>query len=488
MKSRQKAAPDAYPEVLRVVRLAPIILAVCVSMLTGVMTLCWAGLKVDEDLHLRQAELFAGGRMRLLRCSDVTRIRILREAADRGERLTAAELRRHVADAIARDGGVDEPILSMVPGYHAALAVAIRASQALGAWLGCRTPSGVVASVTSWLISLGLLVYLCRLRGSHGANDWRDLSSRGTLAVAIAWSNALLLPFHWLIYTDVLAALFVVAIVVAELEHRPVTAGLLGIPAMLVRQSNIAVVAASPFIDLSRRLPTGSWAGGERLKRELRLWVAAHWANGLSISLFVLFVAWNGRVSIGPREAHTAALTTSAIAFCLATFAVCCLPLILWTVWVCLVDVTRRPPARVVAAIVMCAVIGATVFRASHHWNSLEECPWLIRNHFVLWLQTSHWGWIPVGRLLLCLLLGTAGVTLAATPLVPGCGLFVLISWILIVAPFQLIEPRYSLAPIVLWLGMRRTTVAVVEWLQFAWGLCWGFGIAFTHATSGMFI
>jgi len=443
---------------------------------------------LDEELHLPQAYLLSAGRFRQLMYADTLRLRVMHHALAEGRRPSAEEVSRRVAEIIDETGGANEPILSMLPGYHAVVALPLAFNHWLGGVLGWQLDDLLVARLASGLMSLGLLaalVALCRRLGR--AADGPGPQDCDSLA-ATAWTAAIVLPFHWLVYTDMLATLLIVAVVFAHSVGRPTAAAGLGLLGMAVRQTTVALVATAPIIDLWDELCTASPSRGSPLVACLRRTCFRHWATLVVLALFLGFVLVNGRISVGPQEAHSVRITCSAVVFSLALFAVCALPLVVGSVWRLVRERPSRIPSRVLALVAVAAAVGACSFTASHEWNRTDTCPWLLRNHLIAWIEQAAFAGLPLGRIALFGLLFGAGALLALTPLPARFGPFVAGAWLCCVSPFLLLEPRYSIPPIVLWFALRRRESEGLERAQFAWGIALGFSLAILHASMIIFL
>jgi len=443
---------------------------------------------LDEELHLPQAYLLSAGIFRHLMYADTLRLRVIHEAAAERRRPTTEEVSQRVAEIIRDTGGANEPILSMLPGYHAIVALPMAVNHRLGSLLGWQFDALLVARLASGGISLGLLaalVALCRRTGvTASACDPHDCDS----LAASAWTAAIVLPFHWLVYTDMLAMLLIVTVVLAHAAGRPAVAGGLGILSMAVRQTTVALVATAPIIDLWDDFFAPEPSAGRPWAARLGLACRRHWATLVALAVFFGFVLINGRISVGPREAHAFQLTCSALVFSLAVFTICTVPLVIGSLWRLVRERPLRLRPRTLGLIVTAAAVGACSFTAVHEWNRTDTCPWLLRNHLIEWLEHASVAGVPIGRVGLFGLLVSAGMLLASTPLPARYAAFLTAAWLCSVAPFLLLEPRYSIPPIVLWLALRQRESESLERAQVTWGIAAGGLLAFLHASGFIFL
>lgn len=188
--SRTEALPIAWPVGLR--RIPWIVIAVIASFISGPIVLLVSSPRelLDEQCHLPQAYLFSAGVFRQIMYADTLRLRVMRQFAAEGRRLTAEEVSQRVAEIARKSGRSNEPELSMLPGYHAVLAVPLAINHRLGTWLGGQFDDLLVARLTNGGISLGLLVALvalCRQLGpKHSGRSPQHCDS----LAATAWTAA----------------------------------------------------------------------------------------------------------------------------------------------------------------------------------------------------------------------------------------------------------------------------------------------------------
>ena len=465
-----------------------VIASVLASAAAGAITFAASGLKVDEELHYRQAQILASGSIRPLMYSEVIRRRVMHRAREQGHQLDAQGVDSVVRAAVDRHGG-DEPILAMLRGYHAMLAVPLSLNEVLGRSVGLRVSGVTVATITNEAVSLMFLVLLyCVVRSAQGFGTSFGAEEAAASLAASAWCAAIILPFHWLIYTDLLSASLVAGIVLAEQHRRPTLAAAIGLLAMAVRQTNVVFVGLAPVIGCWSELTAVRDRPLYDAVTRLRSALGRHWATAVALVVFAAFVGWNGRVSVGPTEAHNLQFSASSLAFSLVVFAACTVPLMAERV----AHMRRTKMARgdlwCLTGIAAMAALGASTFAPTHDWNQVGTHPHLIHNHVAAWLSQFAVASIPVGRITLFLILVGSGILIGYTPLRPQYAAFLGLGWLLSVGPFALLEPRYSIPTISLWLVLRPRRSEGWERMQLAWGMTVGMTLVVLHAYTKLFI
>jgi alpha-1,2-glucosyltransferase len=329
--------------------------------------------------------------------------------------------------------------LTTIPGYHAVVALLLRVTgqDSLGAARAANALLGLVAAA-------GFLALRRRL--------WP-----GTEALATAQFLVLpiLAPLFFLVYTDVLAlALVLWAFVAMQAgRHRGSALALLGV--VLVRQNDVvwcglaALVAAWPLL----RERGGAAAGAL---------VARLWPYAIPIIAFLAFWAWNGSISLSHEQAalHPLTLRLGNPFFALLLAAVL-LPLqTLQGLRTYAIDARARPWLLAVPAAVFALYWWG--FHADNLYNTALP-DFLPRNALLLKLDHQPaWRAIAGGVIVLaaCGLGHTALRPRGALWLYPFAALFLAASW--------LIEQRYAVVPMVLWLAFREQSSRRIEYATLA--------------------
>lgn len=243
--------------------------------------------RVDEGIHLKQIEMFANGRYRMV---------------------------EH-----PKEPGYSG--LAMLPGYHALCAAVVKATGASGL--------DAVRSINVAL-SMMLVVVGFRLARQVEPDAWIE---RG-LQLALL---PLLAPYCFLVYTDVAALLALAVALSGTLAGRPWLAGFSLLAATLVRQN------AALFVIV---LGTLAWVRDVRKPYFAFRW----WPLLLSPTALGVLLLVHGRVNLDAPARHPVTLSTANIALLLLIQAVLFLPVYAASI-PAVIQWAKRNPAVFVAAI-----------------------------------------------------------------------------------------------------------------------------------------
>ena len=259
-------------------------------------------------------------------------------------------------------------------------------------------------------------------------------------------------PLFFLIYTDITSLLFVLLMVLSATQKRPRQAGLFGLISCLIRQTNVVWVA---FVLIWSYVEENGWSWAP-VKQTL----GKYWVFLLTGALFFVFLVANRGVAIGDAGAHPAtSLHLGNVFFLLflcfflfvpffaARHREALSPLRTWPGWFGALRAVCHVLARVLGRpSVQYAIVGALFAQrrphASSHPPGLEILFFVPVALAALWLRTvrlrGHW-WL----------------------LYPFTILFLLPAW--------LIEQRYYLIPLSLFLLAREPISRSVEGVQVGW-------------------
>ena len=334
--------------------------------------------------------------------------------------------------------------LTTIPGFHAAVA---------GAMAACGLDSpGAARAINA---GFGLIA-------AAGFHALRRRLWPGTETIATAQFVALpiLAPLFFLVYTDVLALALILWSTVAALAGRHALAALALFGVVLVRQNDVvwaafvAALVAWPVLREGRR-------GAPRL-------LLALWPYLLPLAAFCSFWAWNGSISLSREQAafHPLTLRLGNPYFALLLAAVL-LPLqVLGGLRRFAVAVRARP--WLLAVPLAAFVLYAWGFHADNPYNAAVP-DHLPRNALLLKLDADPAWRLTAGLAMMLAACGLGSVALrprGAALLYPCAALFLAASW--------LIEQRYAIVPLVLWLAFRehrwraQEQVTLALWLVLA--------------------
>jgi alpha-1,2-glucosyltransferase len=321
---------------------------------------------------------------------------------------------------------------TMFPGWTLTLALS-------ACWLGKL--SAVTLRFHSFLAALAaILVFFGIERRFEGAD-----------AGVKTWQFAFLptlYPFFFLIYTDLPSLFFILVAFYFVLKGNwPLTA-FFGTASVLIRQTNVVWLAF--FLVL---LYAGKYGGRLNPKDflEFVLESRAFWAV---FFLFGVFMMVNRGVALGDREKHPVSLHVGNVYFILFSFFFIFLPLCLSRVKEVMRLLLRKEILALLALFFLVYWFG---FTADHPYNR-PELGCYLRNRVLriaasnVWMRLLFFGIASYS--LLCLMTVKLKENRCYL-LYPATLLFLLPAW--------LIEPRYALIPLTLFLAMRERQKVRVE-------------------------
>lgn len=337
------------------------------------------------------------------------------------------------------DFRVLDTYLTTIPGYHAVVAMLLRGSglDSLGAARAINALFGLVAAA-----------------GFHALRR-RVWPGTETLATAQFLALPILAPLFFLVYTDTLALALVLWAAVATLARRHGWSAFALSCLVLVRQNDVVWTGLLGLLALAP-----GWR--EHGLRQWRAALALAWPYAAPVVLFLAYWAGNGSISLSHGQAalHPVSLHTGNPFFALF-LAGALLPL--------QVIVGLRDFAGRVRACPWMLLLPVAAF-ALYWWSFHADNPYntalpafLPRNAFLLALDRDAWWRAGAGLVMVVAVCGLASSRLhprGAIWLYPvGC-FFLASSW--------LIEQRYVLVPLVLWLAFRQMRSCWMEWATLA--------------------
>src|SRR6185369_7961621 len=200
------------------------------------------------------------------------------------------------------------PIATTIPGYHAVIAVLARI-------VGGQSPDMLRLYST-------FLSFLCVMAFYLAAKQRKNTS--GLLPVVQFMMLPILFPYSVLVYTDLFALATVVFCYYLHLRKKLLLAGLFGLIACCVRQTNIVWIAMFfllPFFEEHRHEPENTIS-----LISIRQHVATYWPYPLILSLFMAFVYLNNGISVGMQEYMHIKIQLNNVFFFLIVFFAIYLP------------------------------------------------------------------------------------------------------------------------------------------------------------------
>jgi alpha-1,2-glucosyltransferase len=330
--------------------------------------------------------------------------------------------------------------LTTIPGYHAIVAAIL--------WV-FRAESLDAARLVN--VAFALI-------GIAGFHSLRRHLWPGTETIATAQLLVLpiLVPLFFLVYTDMLALALIVWAAFATLKERHWISALLITALVGVRQNEVvwagflAVMAAWPL-----------WS--ERGMQAWRTIAARVLPYCVPVAGFLGFWWWNGSISLSHEQAavHPDLSLHAGNLFCALFLAGVLLPMHAIAGLRDFVDRTKQRPWLIAVPLLLFAAFWFG-FRADNPFNALFP-DYYIRNGFLLAIDTQPWLRALVGAVVVLAACGLAFTRLRpayAAWMYPFAALFLAASW--------LIEQRYALVPLVLWLAFREHRGRAIEFATMA--------------------
>jgi len=320
--------------------------------------------------------------------------------------------------------------ITMFPGYHV-----------LSAAIAKLTGDCSIQSLRTFNVLAGLLVTALAFF------ILKSLRSRRPLARSMAFHFLpILFPYQYVAFTDVSALVPALLTVYLMLRKHWSSAGIIGTLGIAMRQTNVALplfVAMVAFLDHDKTGPLLDW---------LLSYLSKTWSSLIGLFAFGAFVWVNQGVAIGDRVSHQPGFHVANVFFVLFLAFVVSLPVNLENLW------QRRDRClslRFLALLTASAVLYAFWFTIDHPYNAQAS---FLRNALLSWVVSGPFTkalfFIPVA----------AGVAAIATTSLSRRSFWVLIPiTIALLVPESLVEHRYGILPLSLWLLLRRDASAVAE-------------------------
>ena len=352
------------------------------------------------------------------------------------------------------------PELTTPLGYHHSVALFARAS-------GIDSVTGLRALSAVFGLSSVFLAWVF-LRRNHSALPL--IRSLQILFCPLLW------PFYFLLYTD-LASLSLVLLALCLFS-----AGLfwptamVGVAVLAWRQNNIVWFGLFLVTHIQANFPS------ERNVATLRPWLITACVLALPVLAFLAFLILNGGVAMGDHAMHTIgrALHPGQIWFLLLLFWFILLPLHL----ACLresIDWLVERAWRLLIILAIPALVVST-FDVTHPYNlALPEFHlrnWLLRE------LNDDWRLL----LLASIAMTWSILTLIVTHLRHPIGLWLYPVTVLALLPVELIEQRYYIVPVVLFLLVRQARSRSVEIATLLWFLPLSAGLTAAISSTRYFL
>lgn len=321
------------------------------------------------------------------------------------------------------DFTVQRQYLTNIPGYHAL-------QWALLAPAGAQHFNA--ARLVNALFALGMAAAFWWLRRGVHPQD----AARRTLLLACL---PILFPFQFLVYTDVLALALLLASLGAAVRGRAWPSAVLLLASMTVRQSHVLWGGLAALLCL--------WPHGQA--RRWRALAARAVPFACVLLAFLAYWRWNGTISFSTLQAERAhpdfAFEAGNVYFALALFAVL-LPGHVANGLARFAARVRAAPAWLLWPAAL--VLGyALWFEVDHPYNSWRQ-DWQWRNYVLHEIQAGAAWQVAFGALAVL-----GGCAVAATRFAAARQAWLLPLSLVFLAAAWMIETRYAIVPIALWLA-----------------------------------
>lgn len=343
--------------------------------------------------------------------------------------------------------------LTTIPGYHAVIAGLL----ALG---GLDTLAA--ARVANALLGLVAVAGFHALRRRLWPGT-EDLATAQLLVLPI------LAPLFFLVYTDVLALALILWSAVATLAARHWLSALLLACVVLVRQNDVVWAAFFAALALWPVWCERGFAGWRAL-------MAIALPYALPMALFFAFWAWNGSISLSHGQAalHPELTLHLGNPFFALLLAGLLLPLQIVSGLIERMRLLRARPWLIVVPLLLFAFYWWG-FHADNPYNTALP-DFYPRNALLLTLDSN-----PAWRAVAGIVMVLAACGLATTKLRPRGAFWLYPFALLFLASSWLVEQRYVLVPLALWLAFREQRGRAIEYSTLALWL-----VLAVYAVSGI--
>jgi alpha-1,2-glucosyltransferase len=327
--------------------------------------------------------------------------------------------------------------LTVIPGYHLIVAgvLLLTGTDSLGA--------ARLVNAAFGLLAIGGFLALRRAVNPASAR----------LATAQFVVLPVLAPFFFLVYTDVLSLAMILWATFASIRGRHLASALLLLAALGIRQTNVVWALLLMVMSASR-------LHGEQPQRQWTEQLRPLLPYGLPIAAFLAFWCWNGSISLSKTQAILHPDFSLHIGNAsLALFLVGALfPLhALLAIRDLAAAAAERRALLLVPLIVF--VVVCWLFHVDHVYNFADPTLF-VRNALLLAADRS-----PIWRLAYSLLASIGACVLVTTRLRPPFAVWLYPVSLAALSASWLIDQRYALIPLSLWLAFREHRKPMVEWI-----------------------
>jgi alpha-1,2-glucosyltransferase len=332
------------------------------------------------------------------------------------------------------------PELTTIPGYHATVAAIMRMFGA------SSLDAARLVNAAFGLLAVGGFHALRRL-------VWPGTE---TLATAQMLVLPILVPLFFVVYTDMFALALLLWALWASVARRHFLSGLLLTVLVGVRQHEVIWAGFAALLAIGAS--TAAWN-----PRDWKAWLATAWPYAMPLACFLAFWYCNGSISLSQGEAllHPDLSLHMGNLYFFVLVTGMLMPL---HVLAGLRDFTmklRQQPW--IAFLPLLVFVGFWFgFRADHPYNT--GYPWYYL-HNRLPVAIDHQ---PLVRLFAAAIVAATVCGLAWTRLRPAAAYWLYAAGALFLAASWLVELRYALVPLVIWLALRQQRGRAIEYATLA--------------------
>jgi len=316
------------------------------------------------------------------------------------------------------------PSLTTLPTWHFLVSLPLR---------GVDQPSLEMVRLANLSAAAAALAVFAALARELAPQSW------GWRTLQLA-ALPLFLPYASLVYTSIPSLVPALLCLLMALKGRHRSAGVWGLLAVLLRQTNVVVVFAAALIAwLERRDSANPQEDSGREASNLQLVLA----YAPPVVFFVLFLLWNGGVSMGDPGMHRlGGLHLGNITLLLAALPLLFAP---WAVETWLRATGREGSRR--ALLIWAVALGLALgfFWSNSHPYNQSEYRFFLHNRLALWASSDWLHRLAVGSM------AALGLTLCLRwrPQRPAWRAAAAVALLSMLAA-ALVEPRYMLLPVLM--------------------------------------
>ncbi|MGC3967307.1 MAG: hypothetical protein QM775_08025 [Pirellulales bacterium] len=423
-RSRSRTSTSAPPAASDKLPRAIVVGATFLASLAAAAWTISMPLRVDEPFHMSQIEMFLLG-----------------------------DFRMYVAD------GTVYPVLAMLPGYHLLMAGLVKA-------FDVRTFEGL--RFVHFGLSLGLLpaAYFTALRTVGREQAW--------LRALQCYCCPFVFAMCFVVYTDVLSLTFTLASLAGCLAGHYALGGLLGLAGLIVRQTNIVLLALTPALAYLRTEPAARPRIGEFVLRCWAFLVAVLFLGGF-------FVANGGRLPLCSPKFQSVGLFGMNVVFSAELGAVVFLPWLIFAAtrtW----NWAKRSP-KIAVGVTATMLLTALLAQVTDDRNRADLLPELLRNHALQYLTSNF-----IARFAFGLAAAAMVLTVVAAGFDCATLAFLVLVWLGTTLPLALVEPRYYLPIYALLVLLRPLGSRRQELWLWAYFLATALALHAAHVDSPYFL